>query len=110
MLSYLIWRAYLGCYAFARHEHLAPPIDRDHDGRSGAPPRAHETIVGVQLWRNRYAAEIGPVIATISDRRRGTLPSGQCTRNDCERLRDTFGAFMKAFTSSGYGNLPWLPR
>jgi hypothetical protein len=40
----------------------------------------------------------------------GTLRSGQCMRNDYERLRDTFGAFMKASVSSGYGNLPWLPR
>jgi len=40
----------------------------------------------------------------------GTLRSGQCTRNDYKRLRDTFGAFMKASISSGYGNLPWLPR
>jgi hypothetical protein len=97
-----------GCYAFARHEHLAPPIDRDHS-RSGVPPRAYDTIVGVQLGEAVTVARDRPVIATISDRRR-TLRSGQCTRNDYERLRDTFGAFMKASASSGYGNLPWLPR
>lgn len=34
---------------------------------------------------------------------------GKCTRNDCERLGDTFGAFMKASSLSGYGHPPGLP-
>jgi len=58
-----------GCYAFARHAHLAPPIDRDH-GRSGALPRAPGTIVGVQLGEAVTVAQDRPVVATISDRRR----------------------------------------
>jgi hypothetical protein len=53
-----------------RHEHLAPPIDRDHDCRSGALPRAYDTIVGVQLGEAVTVARDRLVIATISDRRR----------------------------------------
>ncbi len=58
-----------GCYAFARHEHLAPPIDPDH-GRSGALPRAPGTIAGSQLGEAVTVAQDRPVIAAISDRRR----------------------------------------
>src|SRR5260370_14415143 len=58
-----------GCCAFARYEHLAPPIDRDH-GRSGALPRAPGTIVGVQLGEAVTVAQDRQVIATISDWRR----------------------------------------
>ncbi len=72
-----------GCYAFARHEHLAPPIDRDHDGRSGALPRAPGTIVGVQLGEAVTVARDRPVIATISDRRRNAAVGAM----HAERLR-----------------------
>jgi hypothetical protein len=58
-----------GCCAFARYEHLAPPIDRDH-GRSGALPRAPGTIVGVQHGEAVTVVQDRPVIATISDGRR----------------------------------------
>src|ERR1700730_11309475 len=58
-----------GCYAFARHAHLAPPIDPD-PGRSGARPRAPGAIVGVQLGEAVTVAQDRPVVATISDRRR----------------------------------------
>jgi hypothetical protein len=34
----------------------------------------------------------------------------ESTHIDYERLKDTFGAFMRASRSSSYGNLPWPPR
>src|SRR5260370_36313916 len=58
-----------GCCAFARYEHLAPPIDRDH-GRSGALPRAPGTIVGVQLGEAVTVAQDRQVIAIHSAWRR----------------------------------------
>jgi hypothetical protein len=89
------------------HEHLAPPIVTTVVAASFRAPRTPS-------WACRSAKPLSwPEIggsSPLSVTGVGTLRSGQRRRNDYERLRDTFDAFMKTSTSSGYGNLPWLPR
>ncbi len=89
------------------HEHLAPPIVTTVVAASFRAPTTPSWACG--LAKPLSWPEIGRS-SPRSVTGVGTLRSGRCTRNDYERLRDTFGAFMKASTSSGYGNLPWLPR
>ncbi len=83
------------------HEYLAPPIVTTVVAASFRAPTAPSWACS--LAKPLPWPEIGRS-SPLSVTRVGTLRSGQCTRNDYERLRDTFGAFMKASTSSGYGN------
>ena len=81
-----------GCYAFARHAHLAPPIDRDHR-RSGALPRAPGTIVGVQLGE---AVTVAQCCAAA--------PGTSATRSHDRQPATRPGLPLDL----GYGLKPWL--